>query len=74
METGQPILNKSILIVNLEGERIPISISTAILKDEKDRVTGGGESFRGLSLLEELRKELAGRHSFMDIIGKNDEM
>ena len=74
LETGQPIVNQSIFIVNSEGERIPISISTAILKDEKGRVIGGVETFRDLSVVEELRKELSGRHSFLDIISKNKEM
>ena len=32
------------------------------------------ETFRDLSVVEELRKELAGRHSFLDIISKNSEM
>ena len=74
MKTGQPIVNQSIFIVSSEGVRIPVSISTALLKDKDDRVIGGVESFRDLSLLEELRKELSGRHSFHDIISKNNEM
>ena len=74
METGQPILNRSIFIVNLEGDRIPVSISTALLKDENRNVIGGVETFRDLSVVEELRKELSGRHSFLDIISKNKEM
>ena len=74
VETGEPIVNQSVFIVNSEGERIPISISTALLKDKKGRVIGGVETFRDLSLVEELRKELYGRQSFHDIISKNKEM
>lgn len=74
METGSPIVNQPIYVVNSEGERIPVSISTAILKDKDGKVIGGVESFRDLSVVEELRKELSGRHSFMDIISKNKEM
>ncbi|MBW2310823.1 MAG: sigma 54-interacting transcriptional regulator [Deltaproteobacteria bacterium] len=74
LEKGKPILNQSIYIVNSEGTRVPVSISTAILKDEDDRVIGGVETFRDLSLLEELKKELAGRHTFFDIVSKNKEM
>ena len=74
MKTGQQIVNQSIFIVNLEGDRIPISVSTALLKDGNDKVIGGVETFRDLSLVEELRKELSGRHSFFDIISKNKEM
>jgi PAS domain S-box-containing protein len=74
VETGDPVLNQSVFIINSEGERVPISISTALLKDGKGRVIGGVESFRDLSLVEELRKELYRRQSFQDIISKNKEM
>lgn len=74
MDTGAPVLNQSIYIVNSEGNRVPVSISTAILKDEKERIIGGVETFRDISLLEELKKELAGRHTFHDIVSKNKEM
>jgi len=74
MQTGQQIVNQSIFIVNLEGDRVPISISTALLKDGKGKVIGGVETFRDLSLVEELRKELSRQHSFFDIISKNREM
>ena len=74
METCQPIVNQSIFIINSEGDRIPVSISTAILKDKNGRIIGGVETFRDLSLVEELRKELYGRYSFLDIISKNKEM
>jgi PAS domain S-box-containing protein len=74
METGNPIINQQIFIVNSKGDRIPVSISTAILKDENGKVVGGVETFRDLSVIEELRKELANHHTFMDIITKNQEM
>lgn len=72
--TGEPVVNQAIYIVNSKGERIPVSISTALLKDENGQVIGGVETFRDLSVVEELRKELEGRHSFFDIISKNEEM
>jgi len=74
IETGKQILNKSIYIVVSDGNRIPVSISTAILKDENDKMIGGVETFRDLSLVEELRKELTGRHTFFDIVSKSKEM
>jgi len=74
LETGKPVVNKTVYIVNAQGDRVPISISTAILKDNRDRVIGGVETFRDLSLVEELRKELTGRYSFADIVSKNHQM
>jgi PAS domain S-box-containing protein len=74
METGEPIVNQSIFIVNAAGERIPVSISTALLREEGGKTMGGVETFRDLSMVEELRKQLEDRHSFLDIISKNEEM
>ena len=74
IESGQSIVNQPIFIVNSKGERIPVSISTAILKDKKGKVIGGVETFRDLSVIEELRKELTNQHSFLDIISKNKDM
>lgn len=74
IETGKRIVTQSIYIVASDGNRIPVSISTAILKDEDHRIIGGVETFRDLSLVEELRKELAGRHTFFDIVSKSKEM
>ena len=73
-QTGEEVVNRAIYIVNSNGDRIPVSISTALLKDEKGHVIGGVETFRDLSVVEELRKELEGKHSFLDIISKNPEM
>ncbi|MFC1812748.1 sigma-54 interaction domain-containing protein [Thermodesulfobacteriota bacterium] len=74
IESEQPIINQSIFIINSKGDRIPVSISTAILKDNTGNLIGGVETFRDLSVVEELRKELAGQHTFVDIISKNKEM
>jgi PAS domain S-box-containing protein len=74
METGKPVINKPVYIVTTDGRRLPISISTALLRDEDGNVIGGVETFRDLSVVEELRKELEGRHTFEDIISRNHEM
>ncbi len=74
METGKPIVDKAIYIVDALGTRIPISISTALLVDDRGQVIGGVETFRDLSVEEELRKELADRHTFMDIISRNSRI
>ena len=74
METGRPLVNQSIFIVNVTGDRVPISISTALLRSKSGEIIGGVETFRDLSVVEQLRKELAGSHTFLDIISKNREM
>ena len=71
LKTGRPIVAKPIYIINIDGRRIPISVSTAILKDRDGHVIGGVETFRDLSLVEELRKELQDKYTFADIIGRS---
>ena len=68
LETGQPLIAQACYLVNAEGERIPASVSTAVLRDETGKVIGGAETFRDLSELEDLRKEISGRHSLGDLV------
>jgi PAS domain S-box-containing protein len=74
METGEPIVNREIEIVRSDGEAVPVSISTALLRDESGDVVGGVETFRDLSAIEELKKELGHKHTFRDIVSKSHEM
>lgn len=74
MKTGKPIIGKSGYIIDSNGNRIPISISTALLRDAKGRITGGAETFRNLSDVEALRRELAGRHSLGDLVSRSPLM
>jgi len=74
LETGTPVINQTVYIVDAKGRRIPISISTAILRNAADQTIGGVETFRDLSLVEELRKELNASYSFADIIGRSPAM
>jgi len=74
LATHRSIANKVVYIVNAQGERIPISISTAPLKDARGKVIGGVESFRDLRLLAELRKQAEQQDSFADIIGRSRPM
>jgi PAS domain S-box-containing protein len=74
LKTGDPVINKSAFIVDAEGRRIPISISTALLRDEKGQNIGGAETFRDLSLVEELRKKLEGRFQVGDLVSRSASM
>lgn len=74
LATGKSVVNKAVYIVDSNGKQIPISISTAILKDTKGKVIGGVETFRDLSQVEQLRKELESRYTFADIVGRSQPM
>jgi PAS domain S-box-containing protein len=74
LSSGKPILNATAHIVSRNGERIPIRISTALLKDQKGRTIGGVETFQDLSPIEQLKKELKSRYTFEDIVGHSTAM
>jgi transcriptional regulator with PAS, ATPase and Fis domain len=57
-----------------DGRRIPVSMSTAVLRDETGEVTGAVETFRDLSMVKALTEELKRKYSFRNIIGKSHEM
>ncbi len=74
LRTGKPIIGKSGYIINAEGNRLPISISTAVLKDKKGRVIGGAETFRDLSEIEALQNELRSKMGFGDFLSRSPLM
>jgi len=74
MKTGRPVVDKPVYIVNNKGDRVPISVSCALLKDEKGNSIGGVETFRDLSLVEELRKQVEEKYCFEDIVSRNHRM
>ncbi|HAK97696.1 MAG TPA: Fis family transcriptional regulator, partial [Planctomycetes bacterium] len=74
LKTGKPIIGRAGFIVDAEGRRIPISVSTAVLRDARGRVAGGAETFRDMSEIEALRQELAGRVRLGDLSSRSPLM
>ncbi len=74
METEQNIINKELNILDKGNQEVPVSISTAVLQDNKGKIVGGVETFRDLSLIKELDKEIHEKYSFHDIISKHPAM
>lgn len=74
LDNGRPVIDKSGYIIDAEGRRIPISVSTAVLRDARGEVVGAAETFRDLSEVEELRKELKGRFQAGDLVSRSAAM
>jgi PAS domain S-box-containing protein len=74
LKTDKPVIGKTGYIVNDNGDRIPISLSTAVLRDAEGNFQGGAETFRDLSEVEALRRELAGRYRIGDIVSRSPLM
>ena len=73
-ETGRPIINKSVDIIDAYGRRKPITISTALLKDESGKIIGGVETFRDMTVVEELRKQVQKQYCCEDIISRSQRI
>ena len=72
LDTGNALVNKAAFIVDAQGRRIPISVSTALVRNRKGQIAGGAETFRDLTLIEEMRKEMKGRFQTGDIFSRSD--
>jgi len=74
LKTGNEIIDRPLNIISKEGKVIPISVSASPLRDKNGKVIGGVETFRDLSVLEELKKEIQRGYTFEDIVSKNQDI
>jgi len=74
VNTGRSIMNRVVHIIDAHGHKRAVAISTALLKDSNDKFIGGVETFRDMSVIEELRKEIERRYSCEDIISQSHKM
>ncbi len=70
----EPQIDVSAQIITRHGEEKPISLSINLLCDPDGRVIGGVETFRDLSDLRELRREIEKQYVKEDIVGKSPQM
>lgn len=73
-ETGKPVVGRRVHIFTADGERIPVSVSASELLDENGNVIGGVETFRDLSVEEELRRRVEDKYTYFDIVSRNRKM
>jgi len=72
--TDSRSIDQHVNILRSDGKPIPVSLSTSLLRDETGSVVGGVETFRDLSRIEELHKEIRRTYTFEDIVSKNHRM
>lgn len=58
METGKAIVNLPIQIRDAVGRRVPVTVSTALLRDRDGNIVGGVETFRDLNLVRALLSDV----------------
>ena len=71
LKAGESRSNRSLFFVRPDGAKVPISISAAPLRDRRGKVVGGVESFRDLSALRLMQKQLDGLYRVEDILSKS---
>ncbi len=74
IETGEPLRNFEISLVDSTGRKRVLRLNTALLKDSTGSVFGGVEIFHDVTQIVALKEELKGRYSFGRIIGRSEKM
>ena len=74
IQSGTQGINLPINILNSQGDRISVSVSTSALMDDQGKTIGGVEIFRDLTAIETLRKKINNQYRFEDIISKNHDI
>lgn len=74
MKEGTTHVSTSTYIINSEKRRVPISVSTAPLKNEQGDILGGVETFRDNTVIEELRRELRSSFQQGDMVSRSPLM
>ncbi len=74
MREGKPFVSSFTYIINNEQQRIPIEVSTSLLKSGDGEILGGVETFRDHSVVEELKKELSSSYQVGDMVSRSPAM
>ncbi len=74
MKTGKPIIDKKGYCLSPAGEKIPISVSTALLIDADGKIQGGAETFRDLREIVALKEQLEDRDAVGGFQSRTTEM
>ncbi|MHB8421594.1 MAG: sigma-54 interaction domain-containing protein [Leptospirales bacterium] len=74
VETGEPLRNFEISLVDSAGRKRVLRLNTALLKDESGNIFGGVEIFHDVTQIVALKEELKGRYTFGRIIGRSEKM
>jgi len=74
MATGMDAVNLEMTIQRKNDLPIPVRITTSVVKDKEGKVIGGMESFRDISFLKALRKEIREKYTYHKIVSRNKKI
>jgi len=67
-------VSTSTYIINNVQQRVPIGVSTSLLRNDKGEILGGVETFRDRTLVEELRREITASYVLGDMVSRSVAM
>ncbi|MFO7608391.1 MAG: sigma 54-interacting transcriptional regulator [Candidatus Krumholzibacteriia bacterium] len=73
-QTGEPVVNLAVDLLDASDRRVPVTMSSAELRDRRGRVIGGVETFRNLTWVKDLLHEVERRHPFAEIVSDDPHM
>lgn len=74
LQTDQACENIPVYIVRSDNKRIPVSVTTSVMRDKKGNLAGAVEIFRDLTEINRLRDAYKKTYRFEDIVSKNHRM
>jgi PAS domain S-box-containing protein len=74
IETGEDVVNLNVNILNSKALKVPITVSTSVLRNNNHEIIGGVSTFRDISTIEILRKEISKQYVYEDIVSKNHKI
>jgi PAS domain S-box-containing protein len=74
LETKQPVVNLAVDLLDVHDRRIPVTISSSVLRDNKGHILGGVETFRNMNWVKKLLRDVEHHHPFADIVTDDPHM
>jgi PAS domain S-box-containing protein len=74
LQNGTPTSNVRVTIVTRDGRKVPISVSTTLLRDKSSKCIGAVEFFRDLSEIETLQDKVSKMNRFENLVSCNEKM
>jgi PAS domain S-box-containing protein len=74
LQNGESVSSVRVTIITRDGRKVPISVSTNLLRDEEGQTVGAVEFFRDLSEVENLERRIQKITGIGNLVSANEEM
>jgi PAS domain S-box-containing protein len=71
IENGTPVTGLVVYITDRQGNRVPVSVSASMFRNERGELIGGVETLRDMRQIEALKKQIAKSYTYGDIVSKS---